>query len=166
MKKIIVTLLAAAMLISCVCVLASCGGQGSKPELDLEDAAENLEDEDYIVEYEDDEDNLSANVAEKLTARNSDGDYIYITVYKDSKSASMAFDELKLKFDYQVKYAKAELKKMKHMVKKYEDDVSYDEDDIEDFEEEFKEGKAEYCYGKSGKIVWEGTKNAVKDSKG
>ena len=52
MKRILTTLLALAMLIGCVAVFASCGGnQGPKPKLDLEKVEDVLEDEDtpYLV---------------------------------------------------------------------------------------------------------------------
>ena len=174
MKKIIVTLLAAAMLISCVFVLASCGGNvGEKPELNLEDAAENLEDNDYMVNYSDDEDELPVNVAESLVAYDDD-EMLTITVYKDSKSADIAFDLIKLQIENEKKAAELEIKELEHLLKKYEDEIAdLDEDMIDEYEDEIKELEKEleefdekYCYGKSGKTVWYGTNKAAEDSKG
>lgn len=172
MKKIIVTLLAAAMLLSCVFVLASCGGnQGTKPELDLEKAAENLEDADYSVTYSDDEDELAVNVAEKLVAYDDDENAIYITVYKDSKSASIAFDALKLEIENEKAYTENKIKEIKNLLSKYEDDFEDDdeieelEDKLKDLEKELEEFEEKYCYGKSGKTVWYGTNKAAKASK-
>ena len=172
MKKIIVTLLAAAMLLSCVFVLASCGGnQGTKPELDIEKAAENLEDNDYEVYFSDDEDELEPNVSAKLSASDGDENSIYIVTYKDSKSASIAFDELKLQIDYEKKSTENKIKELENLLKKYEDDFEDDdeieeiEDEIKDLEKELEEFDEKYCYGKSGKTVWYGTNDAAKDSK-
>ena len=171
MKKIIVTLLAAAMLLSCVFVLASCGGgQGAKPELDLEEAAENLEDNDYMVNYSDDEDE-NYNIAEQLYAYNEDGEYLNIVVYKDSKSANIALDSFKAEAEYEKAMIKLQIKYLENILNKYEDDFEDDEEaesieeEIEELEKELEEFEEEFCYGKSGKTVWKGTKKAVKDSK-
>ena len=80
MKKILTVLLAVAMLLGCVAIFASCGNQGSKPNLDLEEAADALEDEDYEVNYTDDEDELPVGAVEMLRASDDD-DYIYIVKY-------------------------------------------------------------------------------------
>ncbi len=167
MKKLIVTLLAIAMLLSCVLVFSACA---AKPETDLEKAAENLEDEDYIAIYNDDEDSLPANVEESLSAT-GDGENLSVTVYKDSKSASLAYKALKIERDIAIDYYNIQIDTYENLLKKYEDDL--DDDDIEKYEEkidelkeDLKEYKEENVIGKSGKTVWSGTKTAIKDSKG
>ena len=167
MKKLIVTLLAVAMLLSCLLVFSACA---AKPEMDLENAAENLEDEDYVVMYIDDEDDLSANVKERLQASNDD-ESLSITVYKDSKSASLAYKRLKLERDVAIDYYNIQIDNYENMLKKYEDDlededVEYYEEKIDELKEDLKEYKDENVIGKSGKTVWSGTKTAIKDSKG
>ena len=167
MKKLIITLLAIAMLLSCVLVFSACA---SKPEMDLEKAAENLEDEDYIAVYSDDEDDLGAGIEERLYASNED-DSLTVIVYKDSKSAKLAYKAQKLSYDVQIDYYNIQIDTIENMLKQYEDDL--DNDDIEEYEEELDELKEELeelkknsVIGKSGNTVWYGTKAAVKDSKG
>ena len=161
MKKILAALLAAVMLMGCMLTFASCG---AKPRLDLEKAEEALEDEDYNVNYDDDVDSMG--VKERLYASN-DEDYIEIYVFESSKTAKLAYESLKLERDYEIEEMELKIKTYKHMLSKYEDDI--DEDDfeemIEELEDELKEYKKEYCIGRSGKTVWEGTANAIKDSK-
>ena len=168
MKKIISAVLCLVTVLMCVLALASCG---AKPELDLETAAENLEDNDYEVYFSDDEDELEPNVSAKLSASDGDENSIYIVTYKDSKSASIAFDELKLQIDYEKKSTENKIKELENLLKKYEDDFEDDdeieeiEDEIKDLEKELEEFDEKYCYGKSGKTVWYGTNDAAKDSK-
>lgn len=170
MKKIITTLLIACMLISCLIVFASCN---VKPALkDLEDVAETLEDEDYLVSYIDDEDELSPGMSETLYARSEDGDdSLSIIVFSDSKMAKLYYDELKAEYDYEIESIKREIKSIKHMLKKYGDELDSDqedyyEDELKDLEKELKKMKEEYTFGRSGKTVWAGTADAAKDSKG
>ena len=171
MKKIVTILLAAAMLLSCAVVFSSCAIFTPKPELDLEDAADNLEDADYYVSYTDDEDNLSVGMEESLSASSDDGDDgLYIVKYADAKSASIAYDEAKMEIDNAKEEIKLSIKKYENILKKYEDDldsdeIDYYEDLIKDLEDELEEYD-EYVIGKSGKTVWYGTKDAIEDSKG
>ena len=168
-----------------VIVLASLLFGPKKPNFDLEDAADNLEDEDYtsssigIEMYEDDEDKLDIGVVEELNAINDD-DYLTVTVYATKKLADMAYDALERSHEAQLEYYKATIKRLKYMIKKFEDELEdrevswseYDnmleqyEERLEDLEKEFKEYKDEYVFGQSGKKVWEGTKDAIEDSKG
>ena len=169
MKKFITTFLALAMILSCAVVFSSCGIFTAKPELDLEQAAENLEDADYSVSYVDDEDELSAGVVERLSAYNDD-DYLTVTVYGDSKSASIAYKTLKSSFEYYVKEMKLEIQRLENVLNKYDKDL--DSDEIDELEDEIKELEKELeelediVIGKKGKTVWSGTKAAVEDSKG
>jgi len=170
MKKILTVLLAMAMLLGCVAMFASCGNQGPKPKLNLEDAADALEDEDYSVHYEDDEDNLGAGVVESLSAYKDD-DGLYITKYASSATAKLYFEKFKFQYEMQIKSIKLQIKEKEHLLKKYEDDLDNDdiddlEDDIKDLEKELEELEDEACFGRSGKYVWYGTKDAIKDSKG
>lgn len=161
MKKILAALLAFAMLIGCVLTFASCG---AKPRLDLEKAEEALEDEDYNVSYDDDVDSMGEK--ERLYAYN-DEDYIEIRVFDSAKTAKLAYEALKLELDYEIEGIELQIKTYKHMLSKYEDDIDEDdfEEKLEELEESLKELKKEYCVGRSGKTVWRGTANAIKDSK-
>ncbi len=173
MKKIITALLIACMLVSCIAVLSSCDLFSSKvkPELDLEDAKNALEDEDYLVVYVDDEDDLDVGMKESLYAYNDDEDGLYIIVYADSKLATWAYEELKAEYDAEVDELKREIDKLEHILDKYEDDLDSDEvddyeDEIKDLKKDLKKMEEEYTFGKSGSTVWYGTANAAEDSKG
>jgi hypothetical protein len=169
MKKLTVKLLALALLVASVFSLASCSLFAPKPETDLKDAEKALEDNKYTVSHVDDEDELSAGVAEYLSASNDD-DYLRVTIYKDSTLASIAYEELQQNLKEEKAAIKRNIKKYKHLIKKYKDDLKDDdlldsyEDRLEDYEEQLEEMK-NAVIGKSGKTVWAGTKDAIKDSK-
>ena len=175
MKKTIIRLIALVFVVCFAFSLASCFAP--KPLIkDLEKAAENLEDEDYMVRYTDDEDELSVGQVEKLTAYKYGDDYddyetLTVIVFEDTKSAKLYYDELKTRLDYQKEYMELYIESLEHQLKKYEDDL--DSDEINEIEDTIKElNKAlekvedEYVIGRSGKTVWAGTKDAIEDSKG
>ena len=167
MKKLLALLLSVAIIVMCVLAFASCS---AKPELNLDDAKDNLEDEDYSVFYEDDEDNLEVNIKERLSASNED-DSLTIIVYADLKSAKLAEKSFNLSSEAQLKNLKLQLETLEHELNAYEDEL--DSDEIDEYEDEIKEIKKEIedfgtdrIFGRSGKTVWYGTENAIKDSKG
>jgi len=165
MKKLLTITLALAMLLGCIAMFASCG---AKPKLDLEDAADALEDEDYTVTYEDEMDSFP-NIEEYLTAYNDD-DSITMIKFADTQSAKLYYEKLKMEYKYEMDEIELEIKSAKHTIKKYEDDLKNDEideieDEIKDLEKELKEMKKDRVFGRSGKIVWFGTESAVKDTK-
>ena len=183
MKKILVVLLALAMLISSVAIFASCG---AKPQLDLEKAKDALEDEDYTVFYSDDDDSEDIPyIEETLYAYDDDDNSITIIRFADAKSAKLAYKQLKIENDAKIDNIKAEIKELKaeiklyeHVLKKYDDELKSDEaeeveenikeleDEVKDLEKELEEMKDDYVIGRSGKVVWTGTKDAIKASKG
>jgi len=170
MRKIKVLLLAVALLLVCTMALSACSLFAPKPNKDLEEAAENLEDEKYTVTYTDDEDDLDVNVEERLYATDGKDNYLSVTIYKDSKSASLAYKEMKLQYDAELESVELQIKNCENMIKKYDDDLDSDEideyeDEIKELEKELKEAK-DFVFGKSGKMVYAGTKDAIKDSKG
>ena len=169
MKKILSMFLAVVMIATCIMALASCA---PRPLLkDLEKAADNLEDEDYHASYTDDEDRLGVGMVERLTASSEDGDdYLYVVVFETSKLASIAYDEAKLNLEHEKETLKLEIKRIKHILKKFDSDLKSDEideyeDELKELEEELEEYK-NFVIGKSGKTVWYGTKDAIKDSRG
>ena len=183
MKKTLLRIFALALTLCTVLSLASCFSP--KPKRDLEKAEDNLEDEDYIVSYTDDEDKLPINVVEKLTAKDDDDNELTVTVYGDYKSARLAYKQLKLQKEYTIDsyertidYYEIQVKMLKNQLKKYDDDLknaeidaledSIDEyeDMIKDTKKELKEYKDEWVIGRSGKKVWSGTEKAIKASKG
>lgn len=164
MKKFLALILASVMILSCMIVFSSCT---PRPKMNLEDAADNLEDEDYYVSYSDDVD--EPGYKERLSASNGD-DYLIVIVFSDSKLAKLYYEEAKASMNYEKEELEREIERLEHMLKKYDDDFSsYEidsmEDELKDLKKELKEYK-EYVIGKSGKTVWAGTKDAIKDSKG
>ena len=164
MKKILVVLLALAMLVSCVAIFASCG---AKPQLDLEKAKDALEDADYDVSYEDDMSDYTPYIEEYLEAGDDDDNEITIIRFADTKTAKLYYQSLKLERDYDIDTLKLQIKQAKHQLKKYEDDLSSDEidaleDEIKELEKELEDMKDDYIIGRSGKVVWVGTKDAIK----
>jgi hypothetical protein len=122
MKKIAIKLAALALLLCCLFSFTSCLSFLKKPELNLEDAEDNLKDEKYSVSYIDDEDDLSVGVTEQLVAINED-DRLYITVYDSAKLAKLAYKGIKLERDMKIKELELRIDSLKHILNKYEDDL-------------------------------------------
>ena len=181
MKKFWALILASVMILSCMVVFSSCT---PRPKMNLEDAADNLEDEDYDVYYCEDADDMSyedylkfatcfrtdsIGCKEAIYASNGD-DYLIVIVFSDSKLAKLYYEEAKASMNNEKENLEREIERLEHMLKKYDDDFSsYEidsmEDELKELKKELKEYK-EYVIGKSGKTVWAGTKDAIKDSKG
>ncbi len=169
MKKFLTVLLAAVMLLGCAVVFVSCEKQGPKPNLDLDEVADVLDDEGYEVEYSDDEDELGVGMVEVLTAYDGDN-YIHIVKYASTATAKLAHEQAMFEFDTEIEEIKLKIKLYEHYIKKYEDDldndeIDYYEDEIKDLEDELEDMNDEVCFGRSGKYVWYGTEDAIKDSK-
>ena len=170
MKKILTMMLALAMLLGCVASFASCGLFNPKPKLNLEKAADALEDEDYMVSYSDEVEDDTPYIKERLYAVNGD-DSITMIKFADAKSAKLYYKEVKLANKQEIEEYELRLKFMKNILKKYEDDMSSAEiddleDEIKDIEDEIEDlEEASKYFGRSGKIVWVGTKGAIKDAK-
>ena len=163
MKKTIKALVALMLVFCTLFSLTSC----SVPELDLEDAKENLEDEDYYVNYDEEGE---PGLEESLSARSGD-DFLYVYICESRKIAKLMYQELKLQLDYNIQSTEIEIKSVKHILNKFEDDMSDDEideyeDRLDELEDKLELLKKEYVFGKRGKTVWYGTKNAIEDSKG
>ncbi len=158
----------ALMLLSCTFLtLCSCV---AKPKLNLEDAADNLKDENYTVYYVEDAEDNNPRYQETLNAYKGD-EGISIIKFTDSKTANLYYENLKLEYDYKIDSLRLQIETLKHQIKKYEDDLSKEEiksleKTLENCEESLEKYKEDYCFGKSGKTVWYGTKDAAKDSRG
>lgn len=153
------------LLLCTIFSLCSC----MRPALNLEKAADKLEDEGYYVGYDDEASDSNPAFKETLVAYSED-DYIYIVKLNHSKAANLYYEQLQMEQDYKIDSLKLEIETLKFEIKKYGDEYDDDvleamENKLEDLEEELKEYKEEYRIGKSGKTVWEGTKTAIKDSK-
>lgn len=160
MKRILAAILLVVLAFSSVILLSSCG---AKPELDLEEAKDNLEDEKYTVYYDDD---AEGGVEESLYASNKD-DFLSVTVYTDAKYAKLQYEELKMEMKQEKENAKLKIKILEYELEEYSKDIDKDEwkEEIKEYEEEL-EQMEEIVIGRSGKTVWYGTKDAIKASKG
>ena len=164
LKKLIVLALALIMAIG----LVACA---PTPELDLEDAAENLEGEKYDVVYIDDEDYLGPGQKERLEAENDDGDEITVIRFEKASTAKAYYNKLKLSKKQDRAEIKDELKLLKHFLKNYEDDMDSDdvdelEDMIKNYEKKLKKFDEEKVIGIKGSVVWYGNESAIEDSQG
>lgn len=165
MKRFLTLALAVLMLVSSLVVLSSCA---AKPKLNLEKAEEALKDEDYYVSFSDDVDETSI---EQYLYATKDDDSLVVIKFEKASTAKLAYQEKKLEMDYKIDSLELEIKSVKHILAKYEKDLKSDEikgyeDDLKDLEKELEEYKEEYVIGRSGKYVWYGTVDAIKDSKG
>lgn len=168
MKKILISLLMALMLCSLAVFGVACSTNlGPKPELDIDDAQEALEDEDYYVKIYEEEG--EPEFESRLYAVKGD-DYIEIYWCNDKQTAMILFDTTKKALETRIGQIELQMKMIENKLDKYEDDLDSDEiDDLEDelkeLKKELKDYKEDYAYGIDGKVVWYGTADAVKDSK-
>lgn len=170
MKKSIKNLFMVTLLLTLIFTLASCGGQGPKPNLDLDEVKDNLEDKDYYVSLVDDEDDLDVGVEQELYADGDGDDYVYIIEFKDAKMAKLAFKGLKLENESEIESLKLSIKNIENKLEKYEDDlnsfqIDTYENQLKELNKELERRQDEKCYGISGKFIWQGTEDAIKDTK-
>ena len=174
MKKILATMLAILMIATSVLTFASCFG--AKPEMDFAKIEEKFKDDEKVmVNYEKDADKLDANVEEEISvtkmpeSEDDDAEFVYIIRYKDTKSAKIAYEGLKMQLENSKKSIKLEIKEYENLLKQYEDKLDSEEiddinDDIKDLKEDL-EDLDNYSFGRSGKVVWYGTEDLVKETK-
>ena len=173
MKKIkfISVIVCAILLVNCVALFTSCSG--SKPELDLKTAQENLEFNDYTVivnHYGSSRDDMDAVMFEsELFAYNEYYDYISIYVFNDASMAKAYYNYEKGSYAEEKDIIDAEIKYLEYFLKIYSDDIDKDlfeeiEEELEKWEDALKEAK-DLVIGISGKYVWVGTKKAIENSR-
>lgn len=182
MKTVIKKLLALLLIASTLFALTSCSLFAPRPPRNIEKAKQNLEDAGYSVYYVDDTSYLAPNslagsdyinqwqhetnllyrdVDKYLSSMN-----ITIIVFKSSKAAKIYYEQLKI-CDTNAEKAENEIDQMKFLLKHYSDDLSaeeiaYYEKEISVRKEQIKEHKKNYIIARSGKMVWYGTKDAIK----
>ena len=172
MKKFLATMLAILMLATCALTAVSC----AKPEMDFAKIEEKFKDDEKImVSYTKDADKLDPNEEETLTLykmpenEDDDAEYLYMIRYKDTKSAKLAYEEIKASIEYQKEAIKREIKTIENLLDQYEDKLSSDEideynDEIKDLKEDLEEMDG-YSIGRSGKVVWYGNESMVEATK-
>ena len=163
MKRVLSAILSLVLLLGCVAIFASCG---SKPNLDLEEAADALKDAEYYVNYSDD--SSEPFIKEQLYAYKGD-EKLTVIFFADSKSARLYYEIMKQEHEAELESLELQIEAMEYILKKYDDKMSSTEiddaeDEIKDLKEELEELE-EYVIGRSGKSVWSGTKKAIEHSK-
>lgn len=160
-----------AVLIVLVLTLASCS---PSPKLNLEKAAENLRQNGYYASYYDEDDFDETDIDEmnlkgKVSASYGN-DYVIIYKFRDVRSAKLFYKAYKAEYDLEVKILKLEIKMYRNLLFRYPFKLSeFDKKDlleeIQLLKEDIKDFKKENVIGRSGKYVWVGTADAIKDSK-
>ncbi len=164
MKRLWKIALSALLIIVFAVSVTACG-------ISYDRAEDNLEDEDYEIEISKDENFEGIPIEKSIRAYNYDtDDYIQISVFEKSSSAKLAYNMIKSMYDTELKELENDKKLLEHLLKEYEDDLSSSEiddieDEIKDIKDEIEEMKEEFEFGRSGKTVWYGTVDAVKDAK-
>ncbi len=152
-----------------MCLFAVVGCSG--PKLDFDKAEDNLKDEDYMVTVSEKySGQFGEAVEEYLYAFNEDGDNLTIIKFEKVGAAKKYYKSLKMSYDHEVEEIKLQIEMCKYYIKNFEDDLSSDEidmyeDEIKDLKEELEDMKKETAFGRSGKYVWFGDKDAIKDTK-
>lgn len=171
MKNLMKKLLALALVVSCVFAMASCSLFGPKPPKDLEQVAKDLEDsDDYYASWTNDEDEIDdPSVVERLYVRSED-DNLIVIVFESTKAAKLYYKSLEISYNAEIDSTKNQIKMMEYTLKHYEDKLSSDEideleDEIKELTEELEEMKDDFVLGRSGKRVWYGSKEILKDIK-
>ena len=162
MKK----LLALILIIGCVFAMTSCYLLGPRPEKDLKKAKENLEAADYNVSYTTE---AGDDIVARLSAQSEDGeDTIIIIEFANKKAANLYYRERKLEIEHEIDDLKLQIDKLKYEMKNSDNDGEnlIGEIALEKLQEELSKLRKEIVLGKSGKVVWYGTKNGAKASKG
>ena len=168
MKKLLTSLLAIAMLLSCMALFSACAV--SKPELDFDDAEDALEDAGYDVYCEEEE--WDGCKVEALYAEDeNDENYLEIFKFEKASTAKLWYKSMKMDIEGEILEYEQEIEWIKHQLEKYEDEMKSDEidalkDELKELEKDLEEFKEENVIGRSGKYVWYGTADAIKDSKG
>ena len=164
MRKFLSLSLALLLLLGGVLMLGSCGEKDPIPELDFDEAVENLEEEGYYV-WRDDE---YAEEEESFYAYLKD-DYISVTEYKSEEIAKLAYKNLKQEKKEMISHLKDQIDILEDLYDELKDSLSGDDldelkDEIRYCEKQLEKYTEDYVIGRDGKIVWYGTRRAIKDS--
>lgn len=176
MKKFLAKLCTGLLALVCLLSISACA-----PKLNIDKAEENLKDAGYTVMVADSDaelktvvsylglpSNASISVEEALIAK-EDENYLYMMKVEKSSLAKVYYNMVKASFDAEIEEMKNEIKLYEKFLKLYDDELTSAEidaieDAIKEMKEELKEAKA-IEIGRSGKWLWVGNKDGVKDSK-
>ena len=165
------------LLLAFVCLIA-CVSCQKKPELDIDDAEENLKEAGYYIskstwsDFSEMVDNCTSVGAEEyLQAFDNDDNAIFIIKYDSAKTAKYAYEIFKLQKDQRAEEVSLEIEAGEYVLKKYSDKLSTSEierirENMRDIQEDFDEEIGKLEIGISGKTVWIGHAIAIKASRG
>jgi hypothetical protein len=176
MKKFLAKLCTVFLAIVCLFSVSACA-----PKLNIEKAAENLEDAGYTVTIADSELELTAAVKmmglpsnahisiEEALMASEDDNYVYILKVEKASVAKAYYKMIKNQFDAELQEIKDQIKLYEVFLKNYKKElnsteIDYIEDAIKEMKKELEEAK-EINIGRSGKWLWLGNKDGIKDSK-
>lgn len=183
MKKILTLIFSSMLVLSLMMALSSCKNPFKKeeeiptPELDLDDAFDNLEDEGYDVYLYDEKEDTDPGEEECLYAYDYDHSeyYLKIVEYEDEELANLNYERYKQLLADRITYMEKEIAALKYMLENVVESDKYaeyyDEEEIEDLEEwidemeEDLEAYKKYVVGIDGCYVWFGHPEMIEDSK-
>lgn len=165
MKKLITGLLLLATLLGCMLVFTGC--ISPTPNLNLEDAKSALEGLDYRVIYEADAD--FPGLVATLHAY-KDGGELSIMKFEKASTAKLYREYLQTEYGQRIEAIEKQLELYEHILSTYKNDMDEEEkreieEQIEYYKERLEEAKDQMIIGNLGKYVWNGSKNAIEDSK-
>lgn len=133
---------------------------------DFETAKANLENAGYVVLFDEDGNDL---YVRQLSAKGEDDNAIDIVEFKDEELAEIYYNYVKTSIKAEKDMCKVEIEGLKYNLE-HEEDLTDDKIErynkqIQEYEEELELFEKMVC-GRSGAIVWMGTKDAAKASRG
>lgn len=176
MKKFWAKLCTGLLAIVCLFSVSACA-----PKLNIDKAEKNLKDAGYTVLVADSDaelktvvsylglpTNASISIEEALIAK-EDENYLYMMKVEKSSLAKVYYNMVKDSFDAEIEEQKNEIKLYEKFLKLYKGELSsteinYIEDAIKEMKKDLEESK-EIQIGRSGKWLWVGNKQGIKDSK-
>ena len=182
MKKFLIALLAFVLLIGCMLSFASCEEKeeneekeeklsniGTKPELDISDAMNALEDEYYEVKDRSDS-ILEVGMEESFYASKGES-YFTMISFETEELAKIYYKGLKLEYDSELENIKLQIEYYEYLLENYEDELDSDEideyeDEIKDLQKELDEMENELSCGISKNVVWYGNNDAAEATRG
>ncbi len=168
MKKLFTRAVSFALIVCTLALmLAACG---PVPAFDIQKAAANLEAEGYTVRFSEEDNDIG--VVKTLHAQKKvEGtlEEIQMTEFETVKLAKIEVEKMRAEFKGAVKEAELCVEEAEHILDKYADEL--DDDAYEKYSKKlakYEQGLQEYkrsSCGRFGKVVWGGSKNAIKAAK-
>ncbi len=169
LRKVLVVLLAVATVTAFNSCFSKSPASGGKPELNLKQAQNNLEDNKYEVQQVNgrDLDVVEAYALEKGILAVKGDDYICLIEWKTKDAAEKAYDYM-LNCETELLKIKATIEWYEFLLEEYGDDMFSNERTIlEDQIKAYKKENENRVYGCSGKYIWIASdESVIEDTKG